>query len=288
MKTFLTAASILALTSGAALAADLKITAYNPGEDGLFSVTSSLIEGPTEVILVDAQFEKDDAQDLVKMIRESGKTLTTVFISHKDPDFYFGVDEIKANFPDVKIVATPETVKGIKATIEIKNKFWGPILGENAPAELIIPDILEGNALTVDGETVNVVGLDGHDPAHTFLWVPSEKTVLGGVPVYENVHVWTADNQTPESRDAWRATLDQMLALNPERLIPGHYMGESTEDTRSLYFTREYLRAFEAASAAAKNSEELIAAMKAVYPDFINTGDLELSAQVAEGERSWP
>lgn len=288
MKTFLTTISTLALTSGAALAADLKITAYNPGEDSLFAVTSSLIEGPTEAILVDAQFEKDDAQELVKMIQDSGKTLTTVFISHKDPDFYFGLDEIKANFPDVKIVATPATVKGIEATIQIKNDFWGPILDDNAPGELIVPDVLEGDALTVDGETVNIVGLDGHDPAHTFLWVPAAKTVLGGVPVYETLHVWTADSQTLESRDAWRATLDQMLELNPERLIPGHYMGDSAEDTSSLYFTREYLRAFEAASAAAETSEELTAAMTEVYPDFANTGDLELSAQVAEGERSWP
>ena len=287
MKTLISSA-LAAVLSTAAFAADLKITDYNPGENGLFAVSSSLIEGPSEVILVDAQFERDDAEDLVEMIQATGKTLTTVFISHKDPDFYFGVDRIRESFPDVKILATPATVEGITKTIELKNEFWGPILGENAPRQLIVPEVLHGGTLMVDGEPVQVVGLDGHDPAHTFLWVPSARTVLGGVPVYENVHVWMADNQTPESREKWRKTLDQILALNPERIVPGHYMGEAAKDASSVAFTRGYIAEFEAASENLEGSAAVISAMVAAHPDFTNTGDLELSAQVLEGERSWP
>lgn len=287
MKTILTSAAAM-LLSTAAFAADLTITHFSPNEGSLFPVSSNLIEGPNEVVLVDAQFEKDDALQLVEMIMATGKTLTTVFISHKDPDFYFGLDTIRAAFPDVKIVATPETVKGIEKTIQLKYDFWGPILEANAPSELIVPDALEGNSLTVDGEAVQVVGLDGHDPAHTFLWVPEAKTVLGGVVLYENVHVWIADNQTPESRDSWRATMDQVLALNPDRIIPGHVLGNSAEDASIVAFTREYVAAFEAAAEKAENSAQLIDAMRAAYPEFENVGDLELSAQVIEGERSWP
>ncbi|MBO9452993.1 MBL fold metallo-hydrolase [Tropicibacter sp. R16_0] len=287
MKTILTSAAALMLST-AAFAADLTITSFTPNEGSLFPVSSNLIEGPSEVILVDAQFEKDDAQQLVDMIKATGKSLTTVFISHKDPDFYFGLDTIRAAYPDVKIVASPETVKGIEKTIQLKYDFWGPILKENAPTDLIVPDVLQGDSLTVDGETVQVVGLDGHDPVHTFLWVPSEKTVLGGVVLYENIHVWMADTQTPESRDSWRATLDQLLALNPDRIIPGHVMGESAEDASIVDFTKEYVATFEAAAEKANGSEELIAAMQAAYPSFENVGDLKLGAQVIEGERSWP
>ncbi|MDN9008975.1 MBL fold metallo-hydrolase [Brevibacillus laterosporus] len=269
-------------------AAELKITPFNPGENGLFSVTSSLIEGPSEVLLVDAQFEKNNAEQLVKMIRETGKKLTTVYVSHKDPDFYFGLSAIREAFPDVKIVATPATVEGIKATIKIKSEFWGPIMKENAPTALIVPDVLEGDKLTVDGQTVQVIGLDGSDPSHTVLWVPSKKTILGGVPIYENLHVWMADNQTPESRDHWREILDRILALKPERVIPGHYMGKSSEDKSTVSFTRDYIVEFEAAAKQAKNSTELIAAMKKAHPELKNTSDLELSAQVIKGERSWP
>jgi glyoxylase-like metal-dependent hydrolase (beta-lactamase superfamily II) len=287
MKTFL-ASTAAVLMSTAAFAADLTITHFTPNAGSFFPVSSNLIEGPTEVVLVDAQFEKDDAEKLVEMIKATGKTLTTVYISHKDPDYYFGLDTIRAVFPEAKIVATPSTVKGINETIQIKFDYWGPKLEGNAPTEQVVPDVLKGNQLTVDGEAVDIIGLDGHDPAHTFLWVPSQKTVLGGVALYENLHVWIADNQTPESRDDWRATLGQVEALNPKRVIPGHVIGESAEDASIIAFTKEYVAAFEAAAEKAKNSAELIKAMTAAYPNFENVGDLELSAKVVEGEVSWP
>lgn len=287
MKAILTTTTAM-LFSTAAMAADLSITHFTPNAGSLFPVSSSLIEGPSEVMLVDAQFEKDDAAQLVEMIEATGKPLTTVFISHKDPDFYFGLDTIRAAFPEVKIYATSETVKGIEKTIQLKFDFWGPILGDNAPTDLIVPDVLSGDSLVVDGEEIQVVGLDGHDPVHTFLWVPQAETVLGGVVLYENVHVWMADNQTPESRDKWRMTLDQITALEPARILPGHVLGESSEDGAIVDFTREYVAAFEAAADAAESSVELIAAMQAAYPTFENLGDLELGAQVIEGERSWP
>ena len=103
MKTILTSAAA-ALLSTTAFAADLTITNFTPNEGSLFPVASSLIEGPNEVILVDAQFEKDDAEQLVEMIKATGKSLTTVYVSHKDPDFYFGLDAVRAAYPDVKIV----------------------------------------------------------------------------------------------------------------------------------------------------------------------------------------
>lgn len=287
MKTALASVAV-ALVPGAVLAADLEITHVTANEGSIFPVASSLIEGPSEVILIDAQFEKDDAQTLVEMIQATGKTLTTVYVSQKDPDYYFGLDIVRAAFPDVRIVASPETVKGIEGSIQQKFEVWGPILGDNAPSELIVPEVLEGDSLSVDGEAVNVIGLDGHDPVHTFLWVPSEQTVLGGVVLFENMHVWMADSQTPESRDAWRQTLDEIEALAPARVLPGHLVGTSSEDLSIVAFMRDYLTTFEAAAEQADGSEALIAEMSQAYPDFAVTAVLSISAEVAEGERTWP
>lgn len=287
MRTLIAAAALLA-TASVSAAEDLKISHYVANEGSLFSVSSSLIEGPTEIMLVDAQFEKDDAVALVDKIKASGKTLTTVYISHKDPDFYFGVDEVRAAFPDVRIVASPETVAGITKTIQLKNDFWGPILKENAPTDLIIPEVLSDDGFLVDGKTVQVVGLNGHDPAHTFLWVPSQKTVLGGVALYENEHVWMADTQTEASRENWRKTLKQLADLSPERIIPGHVSGPVAEGMVALEHTLTYITDFENAAKAANGSAELIAMMKAQYPDLHGLGSLEISAQVFEGERTWP
>ena len=289
-RTAMTAfATVVAYSPMSAIAdSDLTLQVYNPGAKSMFPVTSTLITGDNEAMLIDAQFQRNDAQALVKMIRDSGKKLTTVFISAADPDFYFGLDVIKTQFPDVQVLASAETIKKIQKTIVGKEAYWGPILGENAPQMLVIPKLLEGNTLSVDGEQINVVGLDGPDPAHAFLWIPESKTVLGGVALYDNMHVWVADTQTQESRDHWRSTLDSVTALQPERVIPGHYLGNSQGDLTAVNYTRTYVATFEQESAKAEDSVELIKAMNSRYPGKGGVGSLEISAKVLEGEMKWP
>lgn len=289
-RTAITAvATAVAYTPLSAVAdSDLTLQVYNPGDKSMFPVTSTLITGDNEAMLIDAQFQRNDAQALVKMIRDSGKKLTTVFISAADPDFYFGLDVIKTQFPDVTVLASTETIKKIQQTIVGKEAYWGPILGKNAPQMLVIPKPLQGDTLSVDGEQIKVVGLDGSDPAHAFLWIPESKTVLGGVALYENMHVWIADTQTQESRDHWRSTLESVTALQPERVIPGHYLGDSQGDLTAVNYTRTYVTTFEQESAKAGDSAELIKAMNSRYSGKGGVGSLEISAKVLEGEMKWP
>lgn len=119
---------LLALTASPLLyaAESLNLDVYNPGENSLFAVSSEIISGPHEVVLIDAQFQRNDAEALVKRIKATGKKLTTVFISQSDPDFYFGLDTIKRAFPQVKILATAATIDLIKQSKEGKLAFWGP------------------------------------------------------------------------------------------------------------------------------------------------------------------
>ena len=70
--------------------APLIIGTYNPGEEAIFAVSSTLVQGKKEAVLIDAQFSAADARKVVEMIRKSGKKLTTIYISHSDPDYYFG------------------------------------------------------------------------------------------------------------------------------------------------------------------------------------------------------
>lgn len=81
----------------------LSMEVFNPGEKSIFPVSSEIISGKHEVALIDAQFQRDDAEELVKKIKATGKKLTTVYISHSDPDFYFGLDVIKAAFRTRKL-----------------------------------------------------------------------------------------------------------------------------------------------------------------------------------------
>ena len=138
----------LSVGLGAVNAAPLKVSHFNPGENSIFAVSSSFISGEREMMLVDAQFQNNDAQTLVDTIKASGKKLTQVYISHSDPDFYFGLAVIKKNFPDAQIVATQTTVDAIKASMEGKLAYWGPILKDNAPSELVLPKAIHSDTFT--------------------------------------------------------------------------------------------------------------------------------------------
>jgi glyoxylase-like metal-dependent hydrolase (beta-lactamase superfamily II) len=283
----------LALAPLAAHAAQpLKLDVYNPGAQSMFPVSSELITGQTDAVLIDAQFQRNDAQALVQKIKASGKKLTTVYISHSDPDFYFGLDVIQAAFPDAKIVATPQTVAAIQASKDGKLAHWGPILKDNAPKAVVVPEPLSGDSLELEGRKIQVVGLDGPTPERTFAWIPSLKAVVGGIPVSANIHVWIADTQAPASRAGWLKTLGRIEALHPKTVVPGHYLpnadGSAPYTLASVKFTRGYLQAFEIEAKKAKDSAALIAAMKKRYPKLQDTSSLELSAKVIKGDMKWP
>jgi glyoxylase-like metal-dependent hydrolase (beta-lactamase superfamily II) len=290
IKSFLRATVLsTAAFSTMALAAPLQLDVYNPGEHAVFPVSSEIIIGKNEVVLIDAQFQRNDAQALVNKIKATGKPLTTVYISHSDPDYYFGLDVIAAAFPQAKIVATKETVAAIEASKDGKLAYWGPILKENAPGKIIVPVALTDNRLSVEGQSLEI---KGPVPARTFVWIPALKAVVGGVAVSANIHAWIADTQTVQSRRDWIKTLDAIKALKPKTVIPGHYLpnanGTAPNDMQAVTFTRSYIQQFEQEAGKANNADALVHAMKKHYPELGEPSSLELSAKVLKGEMKWP
>ncbi|MVW76879.1 MBL fold metallo-hydrolase [Pseudomonas xionganensis] len=284
LRRLLASASLLTLATSA-IAQPLTLDVYNPGDKAIFPVTSTLISGEREAILVDAQFSTREANELIARIQASGKTLTTIFISHGDPDFYFGLDSLTRAFPKAKVLATAETIAYIEKSREPKLAYWGPILKDSAPARTLVPEVLQGDHLLLEGQRIELIG---HDPKHTSLWIPSIQAVVGGVLTYANIHPWIADAQTPQARQSWLKSLYELEALQPKTLVPGHFMGQPTLELDDLRFTRDYLHSLEAELPKAENSQALIAAMKARYPQLLDASSLELSAKVLKGEMQWP
>ncbi|MFZ3404055.1 Vmh family MBL fold metallo-hydrolase [Aeromonas salmonicida] len=272
------------LLSGAALAGPLTVTVYNPGEKAIFPVSSSLVAGDKEAILIDAQFDVKNGQALVDMIKKSGKQLTTVYISAGDPDFYFGLEPILAAFPGVKVLADQHVIDHINKTKDDKLTYWGPILGEGAPKSLTVPQVLTANHLTLEGEKIEIKEMN---TPTAYLWAPSIKTAFGGVPVYHGVHVWMADSQTKEARAHWVKTLNELQAMKPERVVPGHFLGTEPKGTEAVTFTRDYVQRFEQELAKSKNSGELIESMKKAFPSLPVDDGLAIGAKVNTGEMKW-
>lgn len=150
-----------------------------------------------------------------------------------------------------------------------------------------MPQPLEGDTLTLEGQALQIIGLDGPTPERSFVWIPSIKTVAGGIPVVWGEHVWMADTQTPESHAQWLATLERIKALEPATVIPGHFVGEMPAGVTAVDFTSDYIHAFDEEAAKAKDSAALIAALKQRYPNLGGEESLNLSAKVAKGELEW-
>ncbi|MBF4177038.1 Vmh family MBL fold metallo-hydrolase [Lelliottia nimipressuralis] len=277
-------ALLCALFTPAVFAAPLTLDTYNPQEKGIFAVSSTLVSGPKEAVLFDAQFSVKDGEQLVEKVRRSGKTLSKIVITSGDPDFYFGLQPLVKAFPNAKVVATQAVVDHIKATKDAKLAFWGPQMKDGAPSELIVPQVIASTTFMVDGEKIDIEQADSYA---AYVWIPSAKAILGGTGVSSGIHLWTADTQTKASRKQWLSTLDEMAAHKPERVIPGHYLGTPPAGTAAIDFTRTYLQQFEQALATHKASTGVIDAMKKQWPDLAEVSSLELSAKVNTGEMKW-
>ncbi|MDU7405758.1 MAG: Vmh family MBL fold metallo-hydrolase [Citrobacter portucalensis] len=279
-----TLALLLPLFASSAFAAPLQLDVYNPQDKAIFPVSSTLVSGPKEAILFDAQFSTKDGEQLVQMIRASGKTLKAIVITSGDPDFYFGLQPIVKAFPQVKVLATPQVVDHIRATKEAKLQFWGPQMKDGAPTSLTVPQATTQTQFTVDGETLEL--RHANDYA-AYIWIPANRAIIGGTGVASGIHVWTADTQSEQQRSAWRSVLSEMQSLQPTQVVPGHYIGERPTGDKAIRFTQDYLRSFEQALGAKKGSDYVIKTMTAAWPGLADVSSLELSAKVNSGEMKW-
>jgi glyoxylase-like metal-dependent hydrolase (beta-lactamase superfamily II) len=261
---------------------------FPAGERGFFRAPV-LITGATEAVLIDGGFTYPDGRAVADAIKATGKKLTTIYISQSDPDYYFSLAPIKAAFPDARVIAASATVAAIKANVEKKLSVWGPQLGANGPqtlADIVIPQVFDGDRLSVDNQAIEIIGADGL-PNRRYLWVPALEAVFGGVLLFSGVHVWTADTQGAAQRAAWVATLDAISARNPAIVVAGHMAPDAPTDLSSIEHTKAYLLAFEEELAKATDAAALNAAMKARFPDLGMAVAIDIGAKVATGEMKW-
>ncbi|NUP17431.1 MAG: MBL fold metallo-hydrolase [Streptomyces sp.] len=252
---------------------------------GTKNKTATLVTGESEALLVDAGFTLADGHRLAAEILDSGKKLATVFISHGDPDFYFGAEVLADAFPEARFVATPIVIEHIKHSYEGKLKAWAA-LGTNLPTRLVDIEPLTGG-LSLEGHRFELKGGPAELSDRHYLWQAEQRAILGGVLLFQQEHVWVADTQTPESRAAWIKLLDEMAALDAQLVVPGHRLPDTAADASAITATRAYLVAFEEELAKAADGAALTEALVARYPDNGMLIAAQIGAKVAKGEMKW-
>jgi glyoxylase-like metal-dependent hydrolase (beta-lactamase superfamily II) len=265
---------------------NLKLQVYNASENS-FGVASIIISGKTDAVLIDAQFTLADAEKVAEQIKNSGKKLISIYVSHGDPDFYFGLEVFKKYFPAVTVYASPATVEHIKATAQKKLEIWGERLGKAITSNIVLPQVLKDNSIDLEGQKLEIMGLEEF-PSKTFVWIPSIKAVVGGINVFgTSFHLWMADAQTADARKQWTAILDKIEALHPAIVIPAHANPQSPFDVSAVTHTKSYIQFYEEALKTNKTSEALITTLKTKYPTLTFDIALQIGAKVNTGEMKW-
>jgi len=231
-----------------------------------YDVNSTMISGEKDMLVIDPQFSLSEAHKLAAEILESKKNLALIYITHPHPDHLFGLAVLKQAFPQAKIVALPATVNAAKAGWPARQKFWVATYGNNIPGpDPVLPEELSEPVLTLEGErfpiTGGVQGADG--PGNSFVFIPSLNAVVTGDVVFDHVYFGVP---RAAARENWQKTIDQITALKPSIVIPGHQGPGATDDMRAIDFMKKYIADWDANVARSKDAAEMKANVLKEYP----------------------
>lgn len=266
--------------------APLSIQVYNT-DAASFHSNAVLVCGETDAVLLGIGLSRADALRITAMVLDSKKALKTIYIGWPDPDCHIGLEVIRQHFPHAVVLATAQTLQKIETAL-IKNRQMidRPAAGQMRHAAEW-PTLLQGDRLVLENEVLEVRGIDHNQPHRSYVWIPAIKTLVAGLNVHGTVHLWTACTPDAQARADWRRTLDDMAALQPERVIPGCSLPDSAQDVSQIRWSQDYLDRFEAELASASSSNALIRTMQNAYPEAGLPVALHIGARVGMGEMKW-
>lgn len=248
----------MTLTSCASTAQNmpLKVLTHTAGEAG-FMVNSHLIMGQKEALLVDAQFTRSEADKVVQMIRQSGKKLTQIYITHAHPDHYLGLEKIKEAFPEARILAAKAVVDLIQESAQGKLNYWKGIYKDDLADDFILPEVHEENFLQVEDKKVSIINLGVGESSHdTALFIDESKTLLSGDALYSGVHLWLAENHPQEVLK----NIGKLAGLKAQTVLPGHGVsGGAALIEENQRYVQDFLKITAQAGSEVEAKEQMLA-----------------------------
>jgi glyoxylase-like metal-dependent hydrolase (beta-lactamase superfamily II) len=240
--------------------------------DDQFWTNSVIIEGTHEVMLVDAQLTKTNAERILQEIKETKKPLSIIYITHEHADHFLGLQVFKEAYPRVRIIANSTVVDRINKVYQEKIDKWKNILGPAATSQVVAIEQFDDNFIEFESSQIEILkNIQGDTDENTMLWIPGQRILVAGDVLFNNMHVYTAETDS-KAREKWLNSLRTIRELKPSVAVPGHSnVGAPLDASAAVDFTENYLQVFDEELTKAKDSDGLINTMKERFPsaDFL-------------------
>ena len=257
---------LISCASFAGIQHDFSIKVFTSPDDQ-FWVNSVIIEGADEVMLVDAQLTRTNAERVLQEIKETKKPLSIIYITHEHADHFLGLEVFKEAYPRVRIIANSAVVDRINKVYREKIDKWKTILGSGATSQVVAIEKFDGNFIKFESSKIEVLKhIQGDTDENTMLWIPGQRILIAGDVLFNNMHVYTAETDS-KARGKWLNSLNKIRELKPSVVIPGHSkVGAPLDASAAVDFTENYLLVFEEELKKAKDPDSLINTMKERFP----------------------
>lgn len=235
----------------------VRIHTYTAPESG-WVVNSHIIELPTQLLLVDAQYTLSNARAVAAHAAALGKPLTRVYITHCHPDHFLGAEVFNApRFASEAVKAAIEAVGDQVAEKEHSR------LG-NAVARRVIrlDHAVEAGIETIDGVIFEFRLLRNAESEDALtLALPEEDVIITQDLLSNRVHLFLGEQRF----DGWAAALEEYEKLPYRSVLGGHGLPAGKE----LYNeTLSYLAVAESVLARCGDGEDFKMQLIRRFPDY--------------------
>jgi glyoxylase-like metal-dependent hydrolase (beta-lactamase superfamily II) len=241
-------------------------------------LSTTLIHGRSDAVLVDPPFTREQAYDVSDWVRASNKNLTHIFVTHGHGDHWFTAGMLADKF-DAQIVATAGTIEQMHRNVAMRDAVWDKLFPGEIPETVVTAVPPENNRIELEGKQLDVVEVGHTDTdATSVLHVPDLDLVVAGDTVYNGVHLYLAESANG-GRDKWRSAIDIVEALKPRWIVAGH-KNRDLDDTaaRAISGTRDYLDSADELLSQHTTALAFFNAMLERFPDRLNPTALWMGA----------
>ena len=243
---------------------------------GFDPMTSTLIFGEYDAVLVDAMTTVAEAEALAGWIALHNRNLQTIYITHAHFDHFYGLSILLDRFPSARAIATPQTLNamGMSFSPPVERLARRLFPGQLA-TKLVPPEAYERDTFTLEGHELRIIEQGRTDsPDSTSLYVPS-------IPASSSLATLCTTNATctsatlhpREPKELRSAALDRLAALGRSS---GDCRRRSQEAWRArlspsmlIQDTKRYLQDFDRVQKTATSDRELFDQMAELYPDWV-------------------